>query len=121
MGLINTVNSMTMRVNMRFKEYLEHTKNKNLTEELVYGGATKVLKKLEYWFDFSDRTTEERIHRLEQDVINAGGVAKFEMVVRRIPSVKHFLIKHIAELTGDLAKVAKDVSFKHKRPMGSGY
>ncbi len=101
---------------MRFKEYLirEDTKSP-LNEELITGGLLKVFKRLEYWFDFSDRTTEERIHRLEQDVINAGGVSKFSMVVRRIPAVQHFLIKHVDELSGDLQRVAKNIVRRSER------
>ena len=94
---------------MRFKEYLirEDTK-RPLNEEIISGGLLKVFKRLEYWFDFGgERTVEERIHRLEEDVINAGGPGKFAMVVRRIPSVKHFLHKHAADLVGDLAKTER--------------
>lgn len=92
---------------MRFKEYLieEHTK-KSLQEELIQGGITKVIKKLQYWFDFGGENVEKRIRRLEQELINAGGPQKFAMIVRRVPSVKHFLLKHTAELTGDLAYTA---------------
>ena len=93
---------------MRFKEYLikNHTK-KSLQEELITGGILKMIKRLEYWFDFSEKTTDERIHHLEQELINNGGPQKFAMIVRRIPSVQHFLIKHIDELTGDLLHTAK--------------
>lgn len=92
---------------MRFTEYLiqNHTK-KPLNEEIISGGTAKVLKRLEYWFDVSEKTVEERIHHLEQELINAGGPQKFAMVVRRIPSVKHFLLKHAKELTGDLEHTA---------------
>lgn len=75
---------------------------------MIYGGLLKLFKKLEYWFDFGGpKSFEERIDRLEQDVINAGGPRKFAMVVRRIPSVKHFLHKHKDELQGKLAKTEK--------------
>lgn len=88
---------------MRFKEYLieEYTK-KSLQEELIQGGILKVIKKLQYWFDGSDKTVADRIHGLELALINAGGPQKFAMLVRRIPSVKHFLLKHIDELPEDL-------------------
>ncbi len=47
---------------MRFKEYLieEHTK-KSLQEELIQGGIAKVIKKIQYWFDFGDKNVAERI------------------------------------------------------------
>jgi len=88
---------------MRFKEYLieEHTK-KSLQEELIQGGIAKVIKKIQYWFDFGDKNVAERIQGLEQELINVGGPQKFAMLVRRIPSVKHFLLKHIDELPKDL-------------------
>lgn len=93
---------------MRFKEYLirENTE-KTLNEELIQSGLLKMFKRLEYWFDFGPRTFEERIQHLEKSVVNAGGPAKFAMVVRRLPSIKHFLLKHKDELSGDLARVAK--------------
>lgn len=93
---------------MRFKEYLitEHSKN-TLNEELVYGGTGKVFRRLQYWFDFGPRTVNERIYKLRRELVNAGGPNKFAMIVRRIPSVKHFIKKHKDELTGDLADVAK--------------
>ena len=91
---------------MRFKEYLIQNHKKPLIEEIIQGGIAKVLKRLEYWFDISEKTVEERIHHLEQELINAGGSQKFAMIVRRVPSVKHFIAKHADELSGDLEHVA---------------
>ena len=92
---------------MRFKEYLaaEYTKQP-LEVEIIYGGPRKVFKNLEYWFDFGPQAFEERVKKLEQEIINAGGPSKFAMIVRRIPSVKHFLRRHKDEFDGDLAKLA---------------
>ena len=93
---------------MRFKEYLnENYTKKSLREELIQGGVLKMIKRLEYWFDFSEKSTGERIRHLETELINAGGPQKFAMILRRVPSVSHFLIKHIDELTGDLLHTAK--------------
>ena len=41
---------------MRFKEYLikNHTK-KSLQEELITGGILKMIRRLEYWFDFDKK------------------------------------------------------------------
>lgn len=89
---------------MRFKEYLIH--EKTLTEELIQGGIAKMLKRIEFWFDGNQLTVDEKIHHLEQEMINAGGSQKFAMVVRRIPAIKHFILKHTKELTGDLEHVA---------------
>ena len=89
---------------MRFKEYLIH--ESTLSEELIQGGVAKMLKRIEYWFDGDELTVEEKIKHLEKEMINAGGSQKFAMVVRRIPSIKHFLRKHARELTGDLEHVA---------------
>ena len=72
---------------MKFIEYLiqEHTKKVTLKEELIQGGLFKLLKQLEYWFDFSDASVKERIKHLEDYLIRAGGPAKFSMLVKRIP------------------------------------
>ena len=88
---------------MRFKEYLieNHTK-KSLREELIQGGVLKMIKRLEYWFEVSEKTTRERIKHLETELVNAGGPQKFAILLRRVPSVSHFLAKHMDELTGDL-------------------
>lgn len=93
---------------MRFKEYLIETHTeKSLREELIQGGILKMIKRLEYWFDFSKKSTLERINHLETELINAGGPQKFAMILRRVPSVSHFLIKHIDELSGDLLHTTK--------------
>ena len=90
---------------MKFKEYLiqeyEATLNEDRFEEI-----NNMLMRLEYWFDVSKKTVEERIHHLETELINAGGAQKFAMIVRHVPSVKHFILKHRDELSGDLAHVA---------------
>ena len=100
---------------MRFKEYLiREDTQQPLKEELIQGGLFKLFKRLEYWFDFDKQTTEERIHHLEQSVIFAGGVAKFSMIIRRLPAVKHFLVKHRGELSGDLARVAKNMDTRFR-------
>jgi hypothetical protein len=98
---------------MRFKEYLEYTESKTpIKEEVVYGGLMKIFKRLEFWFD-TPKSVPERIARLEQELVNAGGPNKFAMVVRRIPSIKHFLMKHKDELVGDLAKTASLIKRRH--------
>lgn len=90
---------------MKFKEYLiqEH---ENALREDRFEEINNMLTRLEYWFDISDKAVEERVHHLEQEIINAGGSQKFAMIVRHIPSVKHFILKHKDELSGDLAHVA---------------
>ena len=91
---------------MRFKEYLIKEDTKNLNEELIQGGLLKLFKQLEYWLDGNDASVEHKIEKLQQTLVNAGGPSKFAMVVRRIPSIKHFLKKHHDELTDDLSKTA---------------
>jgi len=90
---------------MKFKEYLIREHEVTLYEDR-FESMNNILIRLEYWFDVSDKTVDERIHHLEQELINAGGAQKFAMVVRRVPSVKHFVLKHKDELSGDLAHVA---------------
>ena len=90
---------------MRFKEYLIQENEVTLHEDR-FEDINNMLKRLEYWFDVSDKTTEERIHHLEKEIINAGGPQKFAMVARHIPAVKHFILKHADELTGDLEYTA---------------
>lgn len=89
---------------MRFKEYLilEYNKSDSLREEIVLGGINKVLKRLEFWFDGTADTTRQRIRKLRHELVAAGGPQKFAMIVRRLPSVKHWMIKHADELSGDL-------------------
>ena len=92
---------------MTFKQYLENTKSQSLIrEEVIHGGLLKMFKQLQYWFDRSPEDTEQRIARLKKDMINAGGPAKFAMLVRRIPSVRSFILRHKDELEGGLAEVA---------------
>jgi hypothetical protein len=91
---------------MTFKQYLENTKSQSLVEEVIHGGLLKMFKHLSYWFERGPKGTSERIAHLEKAIENAGGVNKFAMVVRRIPSVKSFILRHKEELTGDLAEVA---------------
>jgi cobalamin biosynthesis protein CbiD len=94
---------------MRFKEYLikEHIESQ-LSEELFVGGLNKMIKRLEFWFDLGGKKgTEEKIEQLETELVNAGGPNKFAMIVRRVPAVKHFLRKHIDDLSGELLQTAK--------------
>lgn len=90
-----------------FKQYLDHTKNEPLREDLVSGGLRNMFKHLEYWFVRSPEKVSQRIAQLEEELINAGGARKFAIIVRRIPSVRNFIKKHANELEGKLAKVAK--------------
>ncbi len=83
-------------MNITFKQYLEQSYN--LTEEIIQGGLLKMFKRLEYWFDRGPENTAERIAKLEEELINAGGASKFAMVVRRIPAVRHFLLAHEEDL-----------------------
>ena len=91
---------------MSFKQYLEHTQSQSLTEEIVSGGLLKMFKHLEYWFDKNPESTAEKIAKLEKALVNAGGARKFAIAVRRIPSVRSFMLRHIDELEGKLAKAA---------------
>lgn len=90
---------------MKFKEYLIREYEVSLYEDR-FESMNNILIRLEYWFDVSEKTVEERIHHLEQEIINIGGAQKFAMVVRHVPSVKHFVLKHKDELSDDLAYVA---------------
>ena len=90
---------------MTFKQYLDQSQS--LSEEIIQGGVSKMFKHLSYWFDRGPENAAKRIAKLEQEIINAGGVAKFAMIVRRIPSVRHFLLAHKDELDGDLAELVK--------------
>lgn len=92
---------------MRFKEYLINEKHiKNLSEELITGGLFKLFKHLEYWFDGSDRSVEEKIKKLQLALEGAGGTQKFAMLIKRLPAVMHFLHKHHGELPEDLEDLA---------------
>ncbi len=90
---------------MKFKEYLIQEHEATLHEDR-FEDINNMLTRLEYWFDISEKNIEERIHHLEKESINAGGPQKFAMIVRHIPSVKHFILKHQDELSDDLAHVA---------------
>ena len=90
---------------MKFKKYLIREHEVTLYEDR-FESMNNILIRLEYWFDVSEKTVDERIHHLEQELINAGGAQKFAMVVRHVPAVKHFVLKHKDELSGDLAHVA---------------
>ncbi len=89
---------------MQFKEYLIQEHEHTLREDR-FEAMNNILVRLEYWFD-SEKTFEERVHHLEKEIINAGGSQKFAMIVRHVPSVKHFIMKHKDELSDDLAHVA---------------
>ena len=93
----------TMKIT--FKEYLIEYAGDDLQERFIYGGVSKVLKHLKYWFDGDDKTTEERIDALHKGMEAAGGPSKFAIKIRRIPSVRHWMKKHAEELPEDLSQV----------------
>ena len=99
---------------MRFKEYLITEKyTKDLNEELIQGGLFKLFKHLEYWFDGSDKSVEDKIKKLQLALEGAGGPMKFAMIVKRLPAVKHFLHKHHEELPEDLKDLAHRMQLDH--------
>ena len=83
-----------------FKEYLirEHTEGTSTK------GIEEMFANLDYWFDLD---VADHIKTLEQQVVFAGGVAKFVTKYRHHKAIKHFLKKHIEELEGDLLKAAQ--------------
>ncbi len=91
---------------MRFKEYLIDERTKILKEEIIAGGLFKMFKHLEYWFDGSDKSMDEKIKKLQLAQEGAGGARRFSMLVKRLPAVKHFLHKHHDELPKDLEELA---------------
>lgn len=91
---------------MSFKQYLENTQSNSLTEEIISGGLLKMFKHLQYWFDRGPENTADRIAKLEQALVNAGGARKFAIIVRKIPSIRSFMLRHKDELEGKLAKAA---------------
>ena len=95
-------------MNITFKQYLEQqTKSQSLSEEVIHGGLLKMFNRLQFWFDKGPKDTAERIRQLEKELVYAGGANKFAMVVRRIPSVKNFLLRHKDELEGELSQVVE--------------
>ena len=99
---------------MRFKEYLIKEDTKSLNEELISGGLFKLFKHLEYWFDGGTKSVDEKIKKLQLALEGAGGPLKFGMIVRRLPSVRHFLTKHHGELPEDLEDLVHKMQLDKK-------
>ncbi len=91
---------------MRFKEYLMNERTKILKEELIAGGLFKMFKHLEYWFDGSNKSYDEKIKKLQLAQESSGGARRFSGLVKRLPSVMHFLHKHHGELPEDLEELS---------------